>query len=308
MLTRDDPHVQAFLDHLQHERRLSVNTIKNYRADLDRLIGFCQTRDIATWQRLDSQTVRVFVSFLHQKKLSGRSIQRALSASRMFFRYLIREGERDVNPAEQIPAPKSARRLPRSLTVDQMSQLLTSPAADPKHDLLICRDQAMLELMYSCGLRLSELTGLDTDDLDLPEQLVRVTGKGAKTRVVPVGSHAVRALTDWLAQRHHIVKDKESAVFVGARGSRLSARAVQQRVTAWARRQGLDQPVHPHMLRHSFASHLLESSGNLRAVQELLGHADISTTQVYTHLDFQHLAKVYDKAHPRARKKRKTRI
>jgi integrase/recombinase XerC len=300
-----DPGIAAFIDHLQHERRLSTHTVKNYRLDLYRFEHFCRDRGIKVWNKVDSHFIRAYVGVLHRKALSGRSIQRALSAIRMFYRYLIREGIAETNPADKIPAPKTAKRLPKALTVDQVNRLLDGPAESDTaaKKPLEERDQAILELMYSSGLRLSELVAMDLSGLDLEQGLVRVVGKGAKTRIVPVGRFARAALQQWLKTRSGLAHPDESALFVGSGGKRLSPRTIQQRIARWARQKGLEQPVHPHMLRHSFASHLLESSGNLRALQELLGHADISTTQIYTHLDFQHLAKVYDKSHPRARKK-----
>ena len=236
----------------------------------------------------------------HRQGIGGRSLQRNLSAIRAFFRYLQAAGEVEHNPAEGIRAPKAPRNLPRVLDVDQARQLLATDAEDP----LTARDQAMFELFYSSGLRLSELTGLNTEAVDFNDRLVTVTGKGGKMRAVPVGQYALGALREWLKIRPALVGPGEAALFVSRRGGRISGRNVQQRLRAWALRQGLAHPVHPHMLRHSFASHLLESSGDLRAVQELLGHADIAATQVYTHLDFQHLARVYDQAHPRARQKK----
>jgi integrase/recombinase XerC len=290
--------IERFLHHLQTERRLSANTCKSYRRDLAELQYFCETSGVVRWENLDTHAVRRFAAQDHRRGLGGRSIQRRLSAVRSFYNYLLREQVVSHNPAHDVRAPKTANRLPDTLNVDDLSHLL-NVAAD---DLLLIRDLAMLELMYSSGLRLSELVGLDTGDLDLRERTVRVTGKGARTRVVPVGSRATTALEAWLRVRPLPPEPADAAVFTTRQGRRLSPRAVQARVRRLALQQGVPGNVHPHTLRHSFASHLLESSGDLRAVQELLGHADISTTQVYTHLDFQHLARVYDKAHPRARK------
>ncbi len=290
--------IEDFLHHLQTERRLSPLTIKHYRRDLLECWAWCQENDVPCWQRLHTQQVRQYAARCHRRGLSGRSIQRRLSALRSFFNYLLREQAVTVNPGLDVHAPRSKRHLPDSLNVDDISRLLGLTDREP----LTLRDIAILELLYSSGLRLGELVALDTGDIDLRERVVRVTGKGAKTRVVPVGSKAVQALQDWLAVRSTAAG--ESAVFTGRGGSRLSARAVQQRVKQHASKRGIPADLHPHTLRHSFASHLLESSGDLRAVQELLGHADISTTQIYTHLDFQHLAQVYDGAHPRARKRK----
>jgi integrase/recombinase XerC len=287
--------IERFLHHLETERRLSVNTSRGYRRDLAELQAFCEDCGISRWQDLDTHGVRRYAAQAHRRGLSSRSIQRRLSAVRSFYNYLLRESLASHNPAHDVSAPKTESRLPDTLNVDDMSRLLDVQ----KQDALLIRDAAMLELMYSSGLRLGELTGLDTGDIDLRQRLVRVTGKGAKTRVLPVGAKAIAALEAWLQVRP---AGTDAALFTTRQGRRLSARAVQDRVRRLALRQGVPGRVHPHTLRHSFASHLLESSGDLRAVQELLGHADISTTQVYTHLDFQHLAAVYDKAHPRARK------
>jgi integrase/recombinase XerC len=219
---------------------------------------------------------------------------------RGFFNYLIRERVIEANPAADIRAPKAAKRLPKTLDVDQVASLLARKPADP----LSCRDLAMLELLYSSGLRLAELAGLDVTDLDLADHTVRVLGKGSKTRILPVGRQALVALRNWLAERAALAKPGVTALFVGQNGRRLGARAIQLRIRRWAAGSNLGVPVHPHLLRHSFATHLLESSRDLRGVQELLGHADISTTQVYTHLDFQHLARIYDQTHPRARRRK----
>lgn len=293
-----DPDISAFLDHLRIERRLSPRTVEAYRHDLISLDQHRAARELPGWDRLDTQHLRHFIASQHQQGLAPRSLQRLLSAIRSFYRFLQREGRAQQNPALDLRAPKAARPLPRTLDADLAAQLLDSPGED---DWLGRRDQAMLELFYSSGLRLSELAGLDIADLDLQQGEVRVTGKGNKTRVLPVGRMARRALQDWLSVRP--ASDQAAQpLFVSQRGSALTPRAIQLRL----RRHGVErigQHLHPHMLRHSFASHMLESSGDLRAVQELLGHADISTTQIYTHLDFQHLAQVYDQAHPRAKRK-----
>lgn len=293
--------IDEFLRHLRLERRLSPHTASNYARDLGQLARYCRERGIDDWSGLNVHQVRGFVAWRHRQGVGGRTLQRELSALRTFFNYLLREGAASHNPGAGVAAPKSQKRLPRALGVDQMDQLLTIAGDDP----LAVRDRAMLELMYSSGLRLSELVGLDITDIDRNDGVVRVTGKGAKTRIVPVGRKALEALALWLRRRGELAGVEERALFVGKGGGRLSGRAVQQRFREHARRQGLEVPVHPHMLRHSFASHILESSGDLRAVQELLGHADIGTTQVYTHLDFQHLARVYDQAHPRAKREGK---
>ncbi len=295
--------IEKYLAHLGSERRLSRHTVVNYRRDLTALIAFCDKQGVSAWRQLDSFHIRQFAAADNRAGLAPRSIQRRLSAVRSFFRYLIREGLLDANPAADVPAPRGPKRLPKTLDADQMGRLLELPQTDP----LAVRDWAMMELLYSSGLRLAELVGLDIGAVDLADGTVRVTGKGNKTRVVPVGSHARTAIAKWLKQRGHLTRPStDQALFLGARGNRISPRSVQSRVQLWARRQGLAQSVSPHLFRHSFASHLLESSGDLRGVQELLGHADISSTQIYTHLDFQHLARIYDDSHPRARRRRRS--
>jgi len=291
-----DPDRASFLKHLQSERRMSAHTVAAYGRDLARLTEYRAQAGLASWDALEVRHGREYATWLHRQNLSAATIQRMLSAGRSFYRYLIRERRAASNPFTGVTGPRGARGLPKALSVDQAVQLVSMESSDP----LALRDRAILELFYSSGLRLAELTGLDIADLDLAEGLVRVTGKGAKTRIVPVGSAARAALAAWLAAR----PAEGQALFTGRRGARLGVRAVQLRLRRRAREQGLAVPVHPHMLRHSFASHLLESSGDLRAVQELLGHANLATTQIYTHLDFQHLAKVYDAAHPRARRRR----
>ncbi len=288
-----------FLGYLRVERRMSEHTQSAYARDLQGLVEYCNRETVDVWRQLDVHGARSFITHLHKSGLSGRSIQRALSAVRSFYRYLIRERETNNNPFTGIRAPKSERRLPAALTVDQVFLLVAVQAKEP----LALRDRAIMELFYSSGLRLSELIGLDLPQLDRKQALVRVRGKGGKTREVPVGRLAMRAIAEWLPQRAHMASEDEAALFVTRKGGRMTPRGVQQRIKHWGKRQGLGVSVHPHVLRHSFATHLLESSGELRAVQELLGHANIRTTQVYTHLDFQHLAKVYDRAHPRAKKK-----
>lgn len=292
--------IEDFLSHLKNERRLSTHTISNYRRDLQGLIDYCDSVALPDWQSLDAQHVRSWVARRHRQGIGGRSLSRGLSALRSFLQYLVRENHLKNNVAKGVQAPKAPRKLPEPLDTDEMGRLLTVSDDDP----LTMRDLAMLELMYSSGLRLSELVSLNLGDVDLSDGSVPVTGKGGKTRIVPVGRHAASALRNWLKQRNSLAKAGEVALFVSKQGKRITPRAVQQRFQQWGIKQGLDSRVHPHKLRHAFASHLLESSGDLRAVQELLGHADISTTQIYTHLDFQHLAEVYDKAHPRARKNR----
>jgi integrase/recombinase XerC len=292
------PHsqVEAYLSHLAVERRLSAHTLEAYRRDLKTLTAWMDETGIAGFSALGSELLRGFLAAQHRTGLSGASLQRRLSALRSFFRHLLKRGELSVDPAQGLRAPKSPRKLPQVLDADETARLVEVPT-----DTAIGRrDRAMLELFYSSGLRLAELCDLRWDALDLSEGLVRVTGKGGKTRLVPVGSHARRALTEW---RSESAPAAVAPVFPGRAGAPISPRAVQLRLRRIAEHQGVWKRVHPHLLRHSFASHLLESSGDLRAVQELLGHADIATTQIYTHLDFQHLAKVYDAAHPRARRK-----
>ena len=292
-------HIDAYLDHLRSERQLSPHTVEGYRRDLNKLMSFFRDAKVADWSRLDPRQARTFVARLHHQGLSGRSIQRVLSAARGLSRYLRREHGLRFDPFGSISAPKSPKQLPNTLSVEQASLLVAVESNDP----LAVRDRAMLELLYSSGLRLAELVGLDLGDVDLTGGIVRVMGKGSKERVVPVGRYALQACRQWLGCRGRFVDADAKALFVSKRGARIGPRTVQRRIQYWSSRQGLSMPVYPHMLRHSFATHLLESSGDVRAVQELLGHADIGTTQIYTHLDFQHLAKVYDQAHPRARRK-----
>jgi integrase/recombinase XerC len=288
-----------FYTYLSTERRLSSHTDSNYRRDLDRFVAFCDAAGVAQWTGLDSQHVRSFAAAEFRRGQSPSTIQRRLSALRSFCNFLLREGVLTSNPAREVQGPKAKRRLPHTIDVDQMAKLLSFRT----DERLSVRDKAIMELFYSSGLRLSELVGLAVTDLDLRDRTVRVTGKGNKTRIVPVGRLAAQALSKWLRERAALAAVGEQALFVGHKGLPLGARAVQARIAGWAKRQALGVHVHPHMFRHSFATHLLESSQDLRGVQELLGHASISTTQVYTHLDFQHLAKIYDAAHPRARRR-----
>jgi len=290
--------LQGYIDHLAHERRLAAHTTKNYRRDIEALLEFAGEKSA---DGLTAHDIRRGIAQLHGKGLDGRSLARMLSAWRGFYHYLARDHGCKQNPCLGIRAPKSAKRLPNALSPDEARQLVEIDATDA----LAVRDRAMLELFYSSGLRLSELTGLAPGDVNFSDATVRVTGKGSKTRIVPVGSHAVKALRKWLAQRAAIAGLDAEALFVNPKGRRLGPRTVQLCVQRRAQQQGIASRVHPHMLRHSFASHVLQSSSDLRAVQEMLGHASISTTQVYTQLDFQHLAKIYDNAHPRARKRDK---
>jgi integrase/recombinase XerC len=290
--------LDAYLEYLRRERQVSLHTLDGYRRDLGKVQAFCEAEGLADWSALETRNLRRLVARLHQQGLASRSLARLLSATRGLYQYLLREGLCRHDPAAGLSPPKRERRLPRTLDADRSAQLLDGAVED---DFIARRDQAMLELFYSSGLRLSELVGLDLDGLDLAAGLVRVRGKGNKVRELPVGRMARQALELWLPLRR-LANPVDGAVFVSQQGRRLGARAVQLRVRQAGVRE-LGQHLHPHMLRHSFASHMLESSQDLRAVQELLGHADIATTQIYTHLDFQHLAKVYDQAHPRAKRK-----
>ena len=288
-----------FLQRLKTERRLSPHTVMAYQRDLNALLGFCEREKIESFAALDSYQVRRFAAESHRRGSNARSVARRLSAVRTFLNFLVETGALKSNAAVHVQAPKASRRLPATLDADQVASLLAIGGDEP----LAVRDRAILELFYSSGLRLAELVSLNLGDVDADDRTVRVTGKGSKTRIVPVGRHALDALAAWLRTRRELAPHGEAALFVSRYGRRISHRAVQERVNHWARRQGAVTGVHPHMLRHSFATHVLESSGDLRAVQEMLGHASLSTTQVYTHLDFQHLAHVYDQAHPRAKKR-----
>ena len=289
-----DP-VETYLQHLATERRLSPHTVKNYRLDLQQLTAFAA--ELSSLAELTPADIRNCVVRLRSKGLSAASLARHLSSWRGFYHFACRRMGYKSNPCTGLRPPKASKLLPKTLSPDTCAQLLGKEASSA----LEIRDQAMFELFYSSGLRLSELVGVDLADLDLQSGEVSVTGKGNKTRIVPVGEKARNAIQTWLALR--IAVADEQALFVGQSGTRLGQRSVELRLDRWARRVGLNQHVHPHMLRHAFASHVLQSSGDLRAVQEMLGHASISTTQVYTHLDWQHLAKVYDQTHPRAKKK-----
>ena len=293
--------IDRFIRHLDVERRLSPLTCKNYRRDLDALASYLDTVDAGDWKAVDSEHVRAFSAACFRKGLSPRSIQRRLSAARSFFRYLVREHVVATNPVTSIVSPKSKKRLPGNLDADRMARLLDIPG----DGAIVDRDRAILELLYSSGLRLAELVDLNVGDVDVQDATVRVTGKGNKDRIVPVGRQALKALRQWAVTRGDLAAADEDAMFVSNRGTRISPRSVQARVKHWAQQQGIDANVYPHLFRHSFATHVLESSHDLRGVQELLGHANISTTQVYTHLDFQHLAQIYDQTHPRARRKDK---
>ncbi|MCC7461053.1 MAG: tyrosine recombinase XerC [Gammaproteobacteria bacterium] len=291
--------LRRFRTHLASERRLSAHTVTGYGRDLAALARWCDRHGIERWEGLDSQHVRGFAAHSHAAGLGARSLARRLAALRSFCEFLLREQVLIHNPGLDIRAPRAPGRLPHTLDADMMARLL---ALQPR-TVLEVRDLAIMELLYSSGLRLAELLALDLGDVDLDDHTVRVQGKGAKTRIVPVGRQARQALQGWLRERSACARPEQRAMFVGQGGRRLGSRAVQLRLKAHALRQGLPVGVHPHLFRHSFATHLLESSRDLRGVQELLGHANIGTTQIYTHLDFQHLARIYESSHPRARRR-----
>jgi len=308
-----DAKLGRFVSYLQAEKQYSGHTVQAYLRDIGKLLA-CLDLDInhtVDWQAIGETDIRRSVARLHREGLSAKSLQRWLSSVRSFYSYLCRFDYVSINPAEGVPAPKVGKRLPKSLSVDEVAQLLDGKTAvtgkadsmPGKDSPLESRDRAMFELMYACGLRLAELAGIDTSDIDWTQGIVKVTGKGSKQRQIPFGNKAKDALKTWLAHRENMASDGERAVFVNNRGSRLGHSSIQKRLKQVAINKGLLTNIHPHMLRHSFATHVLESSKDLRVVQELLGHANLSTTQIYTHLDFQHLASAYDDAHPRARKK-----
>ena len=291
-------YLHGYLAWLCNEKQYSALTAENYSRDLRHLFELAADTPLAN---LKIHHIRRFIAQLHSKGLGGRSLARMLSAWRGFFTYLMRDHGFADNPCAGLRAPKSPKTLPQALSPDEAARLVELPADTPE----AIRDKAMFELFYSSGLRLAELVGLDCEPIraDMASGEVRVTGKGSKTRIVPLGRHAIAALQAWLAVHGQLAKAEETALFVGARGRRITPRVVQLRMKQWGIKQGITSNVHPHLLRHSFATHVLQSSGDLRAVQEMLGHASISTTQVYTHLDFQYLSKIYDAAHPRAKRK-----
>ena len=297
--------LQKFYDYLQSEKRYSSHTVSAYKRDIKHFLKCMALEENASanWDEIKQHDIRQCVAKLHRQGLAGKSLQRWLSTVRSLFNYLCRHQRAKNNPALGVPAPKAAKRLPRTLNVDEINQLL-EVKPNKRETKLSVRDIAMMELMYACGLRLSELSGLNINSLDWQQQTVTVVGKGQKERRVPFGRKAKDAINTWLVQRLSMAGENESALFVSKLGKRLSNSSIQKRMKQMAVKQGLGVNVYPHMLRHSFASHILESSNDLRAVQELLGHANLSTTQIYTHLDFQHLAGIYDKAHPRARKQK----
>lgn len=292
--------VEQYLLHLSSQRGLSPITITNYQRNLSEFIQLLEAKNIQQWQQLDSHLVRLLVKQLHHQGIKARSIATKLSALRSFLEYLVKKNQLSVNPAKGVSAPKLDKPLPKNLSVDDMAVLLNIDADDP----IAIRDHCMMELMYSSGLRLSELVGINLQDIKLEEKELIVTGKGSKQRLLPITKTAIAAIQNWLKVRPEFAHPDEQALFLSKQKRRISTRSVQLRMEKWGLQQTLPSHVNPHKLRHSFATHLLESSGNLRAVQSLLGHADLSTTQVYTHLDFQHLAEVYDKAHPRAKRRK----
>jgi len=291
--------IATFIDYLQTQRHYSAHTVDAYRRDLVFLLTFIEQQSFQDWSAITTAEARRYLAMLHRQGRSARTIQRRLSAARSFYRFLQREKQVEQNPFTAVSGPKTRRTLPQVLSVEQAAVLLT---AEPSEDPLQVRDQAMFELMYSSGLRLSELVGVDLPHLDLQQQLLRVYGKGSKQRLVPVGRMAVNAVKHWLALRQQW-SASEPALFISKKGHRISQRNVQLRLQHWVARHHPGQEVHPHMLRHSFATHMLQSSSDLRAVQELLGHSDIASTQIYTHLDAQYLAGIYDQAHPRAKRR-----
>lgn len=291
------PAVDGFLRYLKVERQLSPLTQQNYQRQLSAVIALCEEMGVKQWPDLDTTRVRALAARSRRNGLQATSLALRLSALRSFLDWLMSQGTLKANPAKGVPTPKAPRHLPKNIDVDEVNQLLDIDLSDP----LAVRDRAMLETMYGAGLRLFELVGIDTGHLNLESGEVWVMGKGSKERRVPIGRTAVTWIERWLAMREWFAPD-DNALFLSKHGKRLSARSVQKRFAEWGVKQGVSSHIHPHKLRHSFATHMLESSGDLRAVQELLGHANLSTTQIYTHLDFQHLASVYDAAHPRAKR------
>ena len=297
-----DNAINAYLQHIEVERRLSPHTCSNYRRDLQQAADFFLKQELADVFAINPHDVRFYSNYQHRKGLSSKSLQRKLSSLRQLYHYFVQQRLTDSNPAIDIKPPKGERRLPKVMDADQLQHLLNVQA----ESWIEYRDKAMIELLYSSGLRLAELASLNIDDIDFQQKQVLVTGKGNKQRLLPIGRLAITALNNWITARHDLLHGNGvDALFIGKRQQRLSHRSIQLRLEKWGTQQHSNQRLHPHLLRHSFASHLLESSSDLRSVQELLGHEDISTTQIYTHLDFQHLAKTYDKAHPRAHKRKK---
>ena len=301
MNTEEQQQLEMYFYQLENHRQASAHTVKSYRRDLAQLVEYCRKQAIKKWTNLQAAHIRAHIANRHREGLSARSVQRELSAIRSFFDFLLRRKLLKVNPARYVSPPKSVHKLPSTLDVDQVTGLLEAGTSS----VLEIRDVTMFELFYSSGLRLSELAALDLADIDLSEGAVRVReGKGKKERIVPMGSKAIIAIQQWLPLRAQRILSTEESLFISRSGSRLGVRSIEIRLEQWCKKKGLPRHVYPHMLRHSFATHLLEGSQDLRAVQELLGHSSISSTQIYTHLNFQHLATVYDKAHPRAKKQK----
>lgn len=290
--------LQGYWNYLRIERQLSSHTLNNYQHQLEQIILILQAQGIEHWRQVDAGVVRYLLAASRQQGLNAKSLALRLSSLRGFLNYLLSQGEIDVNPASAVSAPKQAKRLPKNIEAEQVGQLLDNASKEP----IDLRDLAMMELMYSAGLRLNELQQLNVQDLQSRNRELRVLGKGNKERILPYGRYAAQAIQKWLAVRV-LFNPEDDALFVSMRGKRITHRAIQKRLEVWGQRQGLPTHLNPHKLRHSFATHMLESSSDLRAVQELLGHANLSTTQIYTHLDFKHLADVYDSAHPRAKRK-----
>jgi len=294
-----------FLAQLTIEKRASQYTVKSYKRDLNCLSTYCESKSISLWTDLKQTDIRSYIASRHRQGLSSTSLQRELSAIRSFFNFLLKNQLTDNNPGQYIKAPKKTRKLPKTLDVDQIKSLLEAGT----NSTIEIRDLAMFELFYSSGIRLSELAQLNLTDIDLTDKSLMVrSGKGGKSRMLPIGSKAVAAINTWLEHRIKSITSTETALFISTRGTRLGQRSIELRLKQWCKKKGIAENIHPHMLRHSFATHLLESSQDLRAVQELLGHSNISTTQIYTHLDFQHLADVYDRAHPRAKRNSSSRL
>ena len=303
MATNWQQAIEQFIDHLCVIKRYSDHTANAYKRDLDQLKDYCITRKLESPDTIKQNDLRLFASQLYRQGLSAKTIQRKLSSIRVFYRFYYLGTPQHINPANDVRAPKANRKLPNTLDVDQVNQILNADASKSSDAFLDLRDQAIMEVFYSSGLRLAELAAIDLPAIDFDNQLITVTGKGNKQRRLPLGKKAIEAIKHWLAVRNQHAGSEQLALFISKKGSQLGHRAIQKRIAAKASQLDHSQKVHPHLLRHSFASHMLESSGDLRAVQELLGHANLSTTQIYTHLDFQHLAKTYDQAHPRAKKK-----
>lgn len=291
--------LQSYWDYLIIERQLSAHTLTNYQRQLDAVVKLLNEQGIQHWQQVTPGVVRFILAQSKKAGLKEKSLALRLSALRQFLSYLVHQGKLKVNPATGISAPKQGKHLPKNIDGEQVQQLLANDSKEP----IDIRDRAILELMYSSGLRLSELQGLDLNSINTRTREVRVFGKGNKERIVPFGRYASHALQQWLKVRL-LFNPKDDALFVSQLGNRISHRSIQKRLETWGVRQGLTSHLNPHKLRHSFATHMLEASSDLRAVQELLGHSNLSTTQIYTHLNFQHLADVYDQAHPRAKRKK----